>query len=720
LPNAPAEPDASVPRTRGRFLNRELSWLHFNARVLNEAMDSRTPLLERVRYLQIFTTNLDEFFMKRVGFLKRELSMGLDIADASGLSVSETLKEIRQMVLPMLQQQHDCWKHEIAPALGREGILLLRWDDLTPDDRGDMESFFENRLFSTLTPLAVDPGHPFPFISNLSTSLGLLLKNPQSHRDPLKAYQTEELFARVKIPTNLPSLIKLRASGDRSDVRFIPLNDVIQHFIERLFPGMEILGTMQFSITRNAEVQRDEDEADDLLLMVSEELRERRFARVLRLEHGPEPIPVLRDFLKNELELTEDDVYQLPSTIDFAGMAPLVEINRKDLHFRPWTPLVPEALADDDVNIFGVIREQDILVHHPYESFHHTVERFLRTAVTDPKVVAINVVLYRIGPDNPFIPMLIRAAESGKQVVCLVEIKARFDEERNILVAKSLEKAGGHVVYGVVGLKTHCKVMLVVRDEGEQARCYAHIGTGNYNPVTSQLYTDLGLFTARPDLTRELVHLFHYLTGRSRQQTYDCLTISPQHMKEKFLFWISCEEQHAHAGRPARIVAKMNSLEDKDIIDALYHASAAGVRIDLVVRGVCCLRPRVPGLSDNINVTSVVGRYLEHSRIYYFQQGEADPLQGLFLIGSADWMRRNLSFRVETLVRIDPPPLKSRLFEFLNMLMQDSREGWDLEEDGSYVQRRPTGDSDNDGTHERLMRIYESVRLRPTASSRLR
>jgi polyphosphate kinase len=476
---------------------------------------------------------------------------------------------------------------------------------------------------------------------------------------------------------------------------------------------MDILGTMLFSITRNSEVQSDEEAAEDLLQLVSEALRERRFAKVVRLEHGDEPIGGLRSFLMHELELTDSDVYPLHPSVDFAALDPLCDLNRKELRFRRWVPLPPEPLVDPDASIFSVVREQDLLVHHPYESFHQTVERFVRTAVDDPKVRAIKVVLYRTGVDNPFIPLLMRAAESGKQVICLVEIKASFDEERNIQVAKALEKSGVHVVYGMVGLKTHCKAMLVVREEAGELRSYAHLSTGNYNAVTANMYTDFGLFTAKPEFTRDLNHLFNHLTGRSRFQDYRRLLVAPTGMKEAIIALIQNEERLAAEGKPARIVAKMNSLEDRDVIDALYHASTSGVAIDLIVRGVCCLRPQEPGLSENIRVTSVVGRFLEHSRIYFFQQGQGEPLDGKFYIGSADWMRRNLSFRVEALAEIEERSLRSRLWEFLEILLKDRRQAWEILPDGTSRRRGANGVAEDDGTHDTLMRFYESKHLNP-------
>jgi polyphosphate kinase len=672
-------------------------------------MDERTPLLERVRFMQIFTTNLDEFFMKRVGYLKRQLSLGLDDVDSSGMTATETLVEIRKLVLSLLQQQTQCWNTRVSPLLEREGIHLLHWTDLNPREEAELEAYFDQRVFPILTPLAVDHGHPFPFISNLSSSLGVLLRSPMSIGSP--GHRNEDLFARVKIPSDVPGLLRLKG-GNSNEARFIFLREVIEHFIGRLFPRMEIVGKMPFSITRNSEVQSDEEDADDLMKIVSESLRERRFAKVVRLEHGTEPIGVLRSFLMRELQLSADDVYPLHPSVDFAALDPVCDLNRREHRFRRWVPLPPEPLANPNASIFSTIRSEDLLVHHPYESFHQTVERFVRESVDDPKVRTIKMVLYRTGADSPFIPLLMRAAEAGKQVICFVEIKASFDEARNIEVARALEKSGVHVVYGMVGLKTHLKATLVVREEGGELRSYAHLSTGNYNPFTADVYTDFGLFTSKPEYTRELAHLFNHLSGRSRYQDYQRILVAPLGLKEKMIELIQDEARIAESGRPARIVAKMNSLEDRDVIDALYRASASGVKIDLIVRGICCLRPQVPGLSENIRVVSVIGRFLEHSRIYYFQRGHADPLDGTFYMGSADWMRRNLSYRVEALAEIVERPIRAHLWAFLDIMLNDKRQCWDILPDGASLRRRPEKPEEEEGTHDRVMRNYENLRIR--------
>jgi polyphosphate kinase len=701
-------PAAPLEASNELFLNRDLSWLRFNERVLQEALDPRTPLLERVKFFQIFTTNLDEFFMKRVGGLKRQLALGIKEGVDPGFSSEGLLHDIRRQVQPILQARNAAWVQDISPALEREGILLLKWNDLSANEKSSIGGYFEKNLFPILTPLAVDPGHPFPFISNLSTSLGVLLRNPRTEHSDEFAYATESLFARVKIPSSFASWLKLPSSSGSED-RLISMREVIAHHADRLFPGMEILGSLIFRITRNADVERDEEDAEDLLEMVTEELRERRFAKVVRLEHSASPNLALRDFLRTEMELSETDTYEQEFTdVDFSQLEPIWSLNRRKHRYRPWNPITPEPLLDEDTSIFGLIRDQDLLVHHPYESFHQTVERFVRTAVNDPKVQAIKMVLYRTGSDSPFIPLLIRAAENGKQVVCLVELKARFDEARNIQVARMLEKAGVHVVYGIVGLKTHCKTTLVVRQEGDEVRSYAHIGTGNYHAGTSRLYTDLGLFTSKPEFTQDVVQLFHYLTGRSLNRSYNKLIVAPLLMKQRFLELIRFEADQARAGKPARIIGKMNQLEDPEIIRELYAASQAGVRIDLIVRGFCCLRPQIPGLSENIWVSCVIGRFLEHSRIFLFQHGTSSPDQGQMYIGSADWMSRNLNWRVEAVCPIEDKAHKQRLWDLLQMLLADRRQAWDLRGDGTYVQRQPQNEAEQEGTHDRLMRLYES------------
>lgn len=706
-PEPSAECATVEPVSEDAFVNRDLSWLEFNSRVLHEAEDDRTPLLERVRFLEIFKSNLDEFFMKRVGLL-RSRAAEAQAAGAGKPAAATDLKggvvfdapltplaPVRQAVQQLLGRAADCFTNGVAPKLHDAGIRLLRWDALSDRDREEANHLFRNTLFPILTPLAVDPGHPFPFISNLSESLGVVLRHPD---------HGENLFARIKVPESLPRWVQLPGGGP--EVRFFSIFDVIRNNLDELFPGMVVADATLFRVTRNAELEMDEDdeEFEDLRAMVEQELKERRFASVVRIEHGPNPNPWVVQFLVEELGLADADVYEVPQGIEFQDLRPVADLNLPRLHFDPWTPVVPPALADEDADIFGLIRAGNILVHHPYESFTASVERFVRAAAADPKVLAIKMTLYRTGEDSPFIPALVRAAEANKQVVCLVELKARFDEQRNIQLARRLEEAGVHVVYGMVGLKTHTKTVLVVRQDADRIRCYAHIGTGNYHVATARLYTDLGLLTADPSLTGDLVELFHHLTGRSLKQEYRKLIVAPVNMRPRFLEMIDREAAHAKAGRPARIVAKMNSLEDRRIICALYAASRAGVEIDLIVRGFCSLRPGVPGLSDRIRVISVVGRFLEHSRVFYFANGHTDPADGEFYLGSADWMYRNLLARVEVVTPIEDRPLRERCWEILDIMLRDHRQAWDMRPDGSYVQRQPRGPEDI-GTQQALIQL---------------
>ncbi|HVK62606.1 MAG TPA: polyphosphate kinase 1, partial [Bdellovibrionales bacterium] len=610
---------------------------------------------------------------------------------------------IRARVNQLLNAQADCFQNVIQIELAQDGVHLLSWDRLTDIERKFANQYFRQNIFPVLTPLAVDPGLPFPFISNLSTSLGVTLKHPE---------KDEKLFARIKVPKIFPQWVQVRGNDPNSkQYRFVALLDMIIHNLKDLFPDMEVLGVMPFRITRNAEVEREEeDEVDDLLEMIAEELKQRRFAEVVRLEHGPKPDPWMLRFLMDELELTDAEVFEVPSLLDYTELKPIGDLPLPALKYEPWTPLPPARLIDERESVFSVIREGDLLVHHPYESFTDSVERFLRQASDDPKVLAIKMTLYRTGDDSPFIPYLIRAAERGKQVVVLIELQARFDEERNIHWAQELENAGVHVVYGVIGLKTHAKVALVVRQEGETLRSYAHFGTGNYHKVTAKLYTDVGLFTCNPAFTEDAVELFHFLTGRSLKRNYRKLLVAPINMKDLFIDKIRRETEHAKAGRPARIVAKCNSLEDANVGRALYEASQAGVKIDLIVRGFCSLRPKVAGLSENIRVISVIGRFLEHSRIFFFLNGGKDHLDGEFYIGSADWMYRNLHARIETVVPIEERGLKKRLWEIFDIMLKDRRQAWEMESDGSYKQYQPTTPEEEIGTQRRLMMLTrESV-----------
>lgn len=684
------------------FLDRDLGWLEFNRRVLNEALDERTPLLERARFLGIFTSNLDEFFMKRVGRLRRQSAPGVVSRSPNDMTPNQLLSAIRKSTVPMLKEQARCFTEVIRPRLAAQGVHLLSREQLTPAERDEADRFFRSNVFPVLTPLAVDPGHPFPFISNLSTSLGVTLSQPD---------REEKSFARVKVPEVIPRWIAIGGQGRAGEYRFINLQEMIRHNLPALFPGMSIVDVMPFRLTRDAEVEHDEEETDDLRDLIEQELRERRFAEVVRLEHGPNPNPWMLQFLMQELKLTEEDVYEMPAELDFNDLRPVTELNIPKLRYEPWTPVVPLPLADEETSIFSQIRQGDMLVHHPYESFNASVERFIKTAAEDPMVLAIKMTVYRTGDESPFIHTLIRAAEARKQVVCLVELKARFDEERNILLAHSLEQAGVHVVYGVIGLKTHTKTTLVVRQDPDGIRCYAHIGTGNYHVQTARLYTDLGLLTCRPEITEDLVELFHYLTGRSLQRVYRKLIVAPMAMRDRFVSMIERETENQKAGKPAHIIAKMNSLEDRKICRALYAASQAGVKIDLLVRGFCCLRPGMKDLSENIRVISVIGRFLEHSRIFYFRNGAELPVDGEFSIGSADWMYRNLLYRVEAVVPIEERLHREKLWEIFQIMLNDNRQAWDMNADGSYLQRRPKEGLEAAGTHQTLMNLTRQRHL---------
>ncbi|MBU4198524.1 MAG: polyphosphate kinase 1 [Verrucomicrobia bacterium] len=696
VPEAVTPAAESASPESAPFLNRELMWLEFNRRVLHEACDPRTPLLERIKFLGIFTFNLDEFFMKRVGGFKRQILAGVTHRSADGMRPEQQLAAIRNQVLPMLRLQATCFERDIKPALAQRHIDLTPWAKLTGPEREAAHGYFKTRVFPVLTPLAVDPGHPFPFISNLSTSLGVMLKHPDT---------AEDFFARIKIPKVLPQWIRLETADGNDRFLFVSLIDLIRHNLDMLFPEMDVRQVMPFRITRNADVERDEEDTEDLLALIEQEIRQRRFEKVVRMEHGPNPHPEMLKLLIDELEIAPDDLYEIAGGLDYTDLQTIAELNLPALHYAPWTPLVPPALAAEQSDIFSLIRGSDILVHHPYEDFTASVERFIRAAAEDPKVLAIKMTLYRISDESPFIRTLIQAAEEGKQIVCLVELKARFDEERNIYWAQLMEKAGIHVVYGLVGLKTHAKITLVIREEAEGLRSYAHIGTGNYHSQTAKLYTDLGLLTCRPELTEEIIELFNYLTGRSLNRNYRKLLIAPVNMRERFLALIEREIGHRQAGRPAGIIAKMNSLEEDKICRALYCASQAGVEITLLVRGFCCLSPGVPGVSENIRVLSVIGRFLEHSRIFYFRNGAADPLDGEFFIGSADWMYRNLLARVEAITPIETRALREKCWEILQTLIRDERQAWEMQPDGSYVQRQPCHPEYSLGTHETLMQL---------------
>ena len=690
-----SDPGPIAPTDSARFLNRDLQWLEFNRRVLFQAIDPRNPLLERVRFLAITASNLDEFFMKRIGGLKRRRSLGLGGQAWEPLPPERQLSELREVVLELVALQARCYREDVLPRLAEEGIEILGWDDLNDEERDVAERWYRANVFPILTPLAVDPGHRFPFISNLSVSIGVLLR---------RAGETEELFARVKVP-EVPT--RLYDLGDKR--RFVPVQDIIERNLDDLFPGMEILEILPFRVTRNADLEEDNEDAEDLLEHIQQQLRERRFARSVRLEIGGDADSRIVRFILDELDLKDEDLYVTDPILDYAVLDGIADIEIPELRFKPWRPTVPRSLDGDEGDILAATRASDLLVHMPYESFDATVERFVEQAAADPRVLCIKQTLYRTSGDSPFIPALIRAAESGKQVAVLVELRARFDEARNIHWARKLEDAGVHVAYGVVGLKTHTKTVLVVRQESSGIRCYAFVGTGNFNSKTAKLYEDLGLFTCDPAITEDLVALFNYMTGRSRQREYNKLLVAPTTMKDNFLELIDREILLASAGRPARIICKMNQLEDREITDALYRASQAGVHIECIVRGFCCLRAGVPGLSENIRVSSIIGRFLEHSRIFWFGGGREDPLDGDFFIGSADWMYRNLHNRVEATTPVEDRALRERLWEILSIELDDHRQAWEMRPDGTYALRDATMLAEDDprmeGTHGKIMRL---------------
>jgi polyphosphate kinase len=688
LPSVAASGSSAAPvstSARALLFNRELSWLDFNRRVLELAQDRSFPLLERVKFLAIFSSNLDEFFMKRLGGLQRQREAGVSDLSNDGMTVQEQLDAIRQHVDPMLAEHTRCWQTDLEPALAAEGITITSYSKLNEADRIAADQYFLAHVFPILTPLAVDPGHPFPFISNLSKSLGVMLEHPT---------RAEPGFVRIKVPENLPRWVSLPTR-----LSFVPLEQVISGNLSLLFPGMKVIECAMFRVTRNADIELDADDADDLLEMVEQELRQRRLARVVRLELPSSMSQTMRDFIVNGLEVSQQDVYHCEGFIDMDDLFAIANLDLPNLKFKPWVSLTPQRLAGDEVDFFEVIRSGDLLVHHPYESFAASVERFIAAAVADPKVLAIKMTLYRTSSDSAFVPALIRAAEMGKQVAVLVEIKARFDEQRNLELAQKLEKAGVHVVYGLVGLKTHTKLAMVVREEAEGLRTYCHIGTGNYNSKTAALYTDLGLFTCNPSITDDVIDLFHFLTGRSLKRDYRKLLVAPVNMRDRFLSKIRREIEHAKAGRPAKIIAKMNQLQDPRTITALYDASNAGVQIELIIRGFCSLRPKVPGASENIRVYSILGKFLEHSRIFYFHNGGNDE----YLIGSADWMYRNLDHRVEAITPIEDPTLRERLREILDTMLADRGHAWELEPDGRWIRRSTPDNRPASDTHDLLM-----------------
>ncbi|HEX5616161.1 MAG TPA: polyphosphate kinase 1 [Acidimicrobiia bacterium] len=647
-----------------RYLNRELSWLDFNARVLALAEDPEQPLLERVKFLAIFSSNLDEYFQVRVSGLKEQIALGVRSTSPDGLDQVEQLRGIRSRVEDLVARQSAVFTKEVLPALEAVGIRFAEWDELTDDDRARLSHEFDERIYPVLTPLAVDPAHPFPYISNLSLNLAVVVRNPVSG---------EERFARVKVPPLLPRFVAL----DKE--RFVPLEQVIAAHLSTLFPGMEVLGHHAFRVTRDADFELADD-AEDLLAAMELVLRQRtKFGAAVRLEVDTRMAPDVLDVLVRELEVTPADVTVVDGPLDLAGLTALYDLRRPELKYPRFAPQTPAVLAGgDDADFFWTMRGGDVLVHHPYDSFATSIEAFVAQAARDPAVLAIKQTLYRTGGDEAgIVSSLVEAAEAGKQVVALVELKARFDEQANIQRARQLEQAGAHVVYGLVGLKTHAKTLLVVRQEADGIRRYCHVGTGNYNPKTATLYEDLGILSADPELNAELSELFNHLTGYSRPREYKRLIVAPTHARARLLDLIAGQ---AHPG--GQITMKMNALVDSVLVDALYDASAAGARVDLVVRGICCLRAGVPGLSDNITVRSIVGRYLEHSRIFRFGEPGADDTE--YVTGSADLMPRNLDKRVEVLLRVTDPRTRARFDEVLDINFADDVLAWELQPDGTW------------------------------------
>lgn len=700
------------------YFNRELSWLEFNYRVLHEALDSRTPLLERLKFLAIFSSNLDEFFMVRVAGLKQQVEAKVSKLTPDGRTPQEQLDAISDRLHPMVVEEHRHFQQNIRPLLVANNIHILDYIDLNQEQRLYMQGYFEEQIFPVLTPLAVDPGHPFPYISNLSLNLAVVIKDPETE---------EEFFARVKVPKVLPRFVSLpfdplkrkqtlnAAHLHQSNIyQFVPLEQVIAHNLEFLFPGMNIQEYHLFRITRDADLELQQIEADDLLLAIEKELRKRRFGgSVVRLEIPVDLPQDIREVLMRELSVKKSDVYEVEGLLNLGDLMGFLGLPIPELKDDYWNPVVPHRLrrlhdlpvdsVDLDIeegeDLFALIRQKDLLLHHPYYSFSASVQRFITQAAHDPGVLAIKMTLYRTSGDSPIINALITAAENGKQVAALVELKARFDEENNIQWARKLEKAGVHVVYGLVGLKTHTKIAMVVRREEDHIRRYVHIGTGNYNPKTARLYTDLGLLTCRENLGADLTDLFNFLTGYSRQRAYRKLLVAPVNMREHIVALIDREIDNANNGHHSRIVAKMNALVDPKMIKKLYQASQAGVQIDLIVRGICCLCPQVPGVSENIRVLSIIGRYLEHSRIFYFHnKGQQEVF-----IGSADWMPRNLNRRVEAVTPVEDPDLVKDLEEILGIMLSDNRQAWELQPDGNYVQRSPVKENAGESSSQNIL-----------------
>jgi len=697
---APATPEAPVapelpPLPDNRYSDRELSWLAFNARVLALAADKNIPLLERVRFLAIFANNLDEFFMVRVAGLKRRIDAGIAVTSISGQSPKEVISGISATSHQLMAEHARVFQEEVRPALAREGLTIVHWGELEKREQERIFKYFRKQIFPVLTPLAVDPAHPFPYISGLSLNLAVIVRNPKTEK---------EHFARVKVPDLLPRFVAVDERGKPtapadfgpdSPISFVPLEEVISQHLDTLFPGMEILESTTFRVTRNEDVEVEEDDAENLLKAMEKELLRRRFGPPIRLELAKGTSARVRNLLVRELAVTEEEVYELPAPLDLTGLNMIADLDRASLHYPAFVPTTHRQLAEvesaNPTNVFDAIKRGDILLHHPYDSFSTSVQTFLEQAAADPKVLAIKQTLYRTSGDSPIVDALIDAAESGKQVLALVEIKARFDEQANITWARKLERAGVHVVYGIVGLKTHAKLSLVIRKEREGLVRYCHVGTGNYHPKTARQYTDHGLLTCDPEIGQDVSKLFNQLSGYAPQSKFRNVLVAPRGVRSGLITRIEREAAAAQAGKDAWIKLKVNSIVDEAIIDALYRASQAGVQIDMLVRGICSLRPGVPGLSDNIRVHSIMGRFLEHSRIYAFANSTTDPEaedaapSPEVLIGSADLMHRNLDRRVEALILIKNPEHVAELVALLNESMAETTSSWHLGPDDVWA-----------------------------------
>ena len=664
--------DSQLPDNR--YLDRELSWLAFNQRVLELAEDPALPVLERANFLAIFASNLDEFFMVRVAGLKRRIVTGLAVPTNVGRSPQEVLADISADAHALQLRHADAWTSQVRPALADAGIEVISWDQLEDDERTRVSDYFQRQIFPVLMPLAVDPAHPFPYISGLSLNLAIRIRNAKTGRQE---------FARLKVPPMLPRFVDVSRHGDT--VRYLPLEELIANHLEDLFPGMEILDHHAFRLTRNEDVVIEEDETENLIQALEAELLRRRFGPPIRLEVGDDMDDLTLDLLISELDITAQEVYRLPGSLDLRGLFDLAKIDRPELHYPAHVPTTALAFQPGEqserADIFAAIRRADVLVHHPYESFATSVQAFLEQAAKDPHVLAIKQTLYRTSGDSPIVQSLIDAAEAGKQVLALVEVKARFDEAANIVWARKLEKAGVHVVYGLVGLKTHCKLALVIREEEGRLRHYSHVGTGNYNPKTSRIYEDFGLFTVDDQVGRDLTRLFNELSGYAIEKKFKRLLVAPLHLRKGLLRLIENERRNALAGMPSSIRIKVNSMVDEQIIDALYRASQAGVPVEVWVRGICSLKPGVIGVSENIKVRSILGRYLEHSRIFMFHN---DGYPQAY-IGSADMMHRNLDRRVEALVRVIAPPHLTELSDLFELAMSDTTSSWWLGSDGTWT-----------------------------------